>query len=316
MALRLICAPDDDGRRLDRILRKALPQLPLSSLHRLLRKGKVLLDNKKALPDYRVKTGQVIEVHNLVPNLQNPLENSYYIEETSHFINNEHQNLSIIYEGEGILVLNKPSGIAVHGPKSLAQEVSAYLAPKLPPSLSFKPGPLHRLDKATSGLIMFSSSLKGARFFSEMHKNHKIKKQYLAIVDGILKKDEIWEDYISGDKKSITKVNVLKTAKNHSLILAEIEAGKKHQIRKQAHMHRHPLSGDKKYGGSWLKEHSFFLHAFRLELCSQALGDLSAMPELPEDMPKEFTAPLPAYFEEKVRELFGEPFSKQLTQRR
>ena len=308
--MRLICAQDDEGRRLDRILRKALPQLPLSSLHRLLRKGKILLDDKKAHPDNRVKAGQVIEIRSIDLNHDNLNQNNLYIEESLYSKNmlprHETPNLIIIYEGEGILVLNKPSGITVHGPKSLVEEVSLYLAPKLPTSLSFKPGPLHRLDKATSGLIMFSTSLKGARFFSEMHKNHMIKKQYIAIVDGIVKKDVTWEDNLSGDKKSLTRIKIIKKAKAHTLILAEISAGKKHQIRRQALIHGHPLSGDKKYGGSYLKEGKFYLHAFKLDLHTQSLCDMPATTEFPGDLPKEFTAPLPLYFKEKIFEIFGD----------
>ena len=312
MPLRLICGLDDEGRRLDRILRKALPDMPLSALHRLLRKGKITLDDKKALPESRVKAGQIIEIQsrllsqadygsNITPQFQNGLSASSLT------------RMNIIYEGSGILILNKPAGIAVHGPKSLAQEVYAYLAPKLPPSLSFKPGPLHRLDKPTSGLIMFSTSLEGARFFSAMHKNRRIIKKYLAIVDGIIKRDEVWEDCLVEDKKSITRIKVQRTSGSHTLILAEIEAGKKHQIRSQASLHGHPLSGDKKYKGSCLGFNGFFLHAWKLELCDPALCDQA---KTLKDLPKEFKAPLPVCFEKKINELFGEAFSKEITQRR
>jgi 23S rRNA pseudouridine955/2504/2580 synthase len=308
MPLRFVAAADDDQRRLDRVLRKALPDLPLSALHRLLRKGKITLNGKTAAPDERVRTGQVIELPETRTESPGSKNNRKNLE--SH--NTPGPLPAIIYEGEGLLVLNKPSGLAVHGPGSLNGQVYAYLKPKLPPSLSFRPGPLHRLDKPSSGLIVFSTSLIGARMFSSMLKEQRVCKQYLAIVDGIVEKEEFWVDDLvrdhvrlktfgadqtSGKKRQArTRASVLATAQDHSLILAEIETGITHQIRVQSAMHGHPLSGDLKYGGKRLSgEKSFLLHAWKLGFKSPC----------PLPLPAQFEAPLPDSFKKKIESLFG-----------
>jgi 23S rRNA pseudouridine955/2504/2580 synthase len=193
--------------------------------------------------------------------------------------------------------------------------VRSYLAGTLPPSLSFKPGPLHRLDRPTSGVIVFSLNLEGARFFSAMLREGRIKKQYLAIADGTLAKAGIWEDGLVRDadakktaplaasaakggagngKQALTGVTPLAVSADgtHSLLLAEIFTGRTHQIRAQAAARGHPLSGDKKYGGS-RQNGGFFLHAWKIEIPPQGSGS-----------PYGVTAPLPRRFRRKIEELF------------
>jgi 23S rRNA pseudouridine955/2504/2580 synthase len=305
--MRLTAAADDDGRRLDRVLRKALPGLPLSALHRLFRKGKILVDHIEAGPGKRIKAGQTIELPQdytaapapgkARPSSTVPLP-----------------GLTVLYEGEGLLVINKASGLAVHGAGSLEEQVQSYLKDKTPPSLSFRSGPLHRLDKPTSGLIVFSTSLDGARRFSRLIRERKVRKLYLALVDGSLSKSQIWEDELirdeklqktivapegesnNGAKTGRTLVSPLAAAKDRSLILAEIESGITHQIRAQAAERGHPLSGDKKYGGKALpgkelKGGGFFLHAWKLEFEGRGIE-----------------APLPENFLTAITEFFGEKF--------
>jgi len=180
------------------------------------------------------------------------------------------------------MAVNKPAGLAVHGHDSLDDMVRSFLADKLPPSLSFKPGPLHRLDKPSSGIVVFSTSIEGARLFSSLMRDRKISKIYLAVVEGNVKCEEIWQDdlfrdkekkktFIShgdsgGGKTAVTKVTPLAADGDYTLIKAEIATGRTHQIRAQAAFHGHPLAGDKKYGGKKFGNGSgFFLHAWKLE---------------------------------------------------
>jgi 23S rRNA pseudouridine955/2504/2580 synthase len=207
-------------------------------------------------------------------------------------------------------------GLAVHGPDSLETRVRTYLAPKLSPSLSFKPGPLHRLDKPTGGIIVFSTSLAGAQRFSALLRSRSIRKTYLALLDGVLERDETWEDALVRDRergKSFTadagdddakeaRTRVYPLAHTGSdqrsaatLARLEIDTGRTHQIRAQAAAHGHPLSGDRKYGGR-PQRGGFLLHAWMLELPGQALPEL----------PRRLTAPLPDHFRRRIRELFGE----------
>ena len=323
MPISLIAAADDSGRRLDRILRKALPDLPLSAIHRLLRKGGVLVDGKAMSADYRVLAGQTIMLRSPVPSPksqipkpQSPVPSPYSLTDI------------ILFEGAGLLILNKPAGLRVHGRESLEDLVLSYLEPKLPPSLSFRPGPLHRLDRPTSGIIAFSTNLEGARFFSAMMRNRILKKQYLALVSGVIEKTEIWEDKLARDgrrkktfrsfgeaKTALTKITPLLGDGVRTLVLAEIETGRTHQIRAQAAAHGHPLLGDKKYGAMQNEALDytgrFLLHAWRMEFSVKTVENTDntqyeGLPlGLPGGLPRRIEAPLPEKFFEKIQNIFG-----------
>ena len=308
--MELITGENDKGRRLDRVLRKALPDHPLPLIHRLLRQGQVLVDGKPGKAQDRLDCGVKISIfslknaqksNNLVRSLPPP---------------------NIIWEDSGLLSVNKPAGLAVHGPGSLDAMVRSFLTGKLPPSLSFSPGPLHRLDKPSSGIVVFSTSLKGARLFSSLLHERKVRKTYLAIVEGRVEKEEIWRDCLIRDKEkkktfvskagsdgacgetsgktAITKITPLAAKGNYSLIEAEIPTGRTHQIRAQAAAHGHPLAGDVKYSPQKTPRKAardiyhkanFFLHAWKLEFLEFSIE-----------------APLPEAFQEKVAALFNYAF--------
>jgi 23S rRNA pseudouridine955/2504/2580 synthase len=294
--LTMIAAPDVAGRRLDRLLRKALPGLPLSALHRLLRKRRVLLDGKSADASTRINAGAVITVL---------VSDTIYQPERTPTPQTPLAPESILWQGSGLLILNKPAGIATHGEDSLETRVSAFLADKLPPSLSFKSGPLHRLDTPTSGVIVFSTSLEGARHFSALIREQRARKRYIALVDGRLNEPARWEDALVRDKaakktyvaetdaaRAETAVYPLASNADCSLIMAEISTGKTHQIRAQAAFHGHPLSGDGKYGGSALAG-GLLLHAYSLEFPAPT-GELLLI-----------KAPLPRTFYRRITARFG-----------
>jgi len=336
MPLTLTAAGDDDGRRLDKILRKVLRDLPLSAIHRLLRKGAVLVNGEIAGADRRIRAGEAITVSYTAPgNSETNASDGVF----------ERQKLvtdTILFEGEGLLILNKAVGLEVHGRESLEEQVRSYLKPKLPPSLSFRPGPLHRLDKPSSGIITFSTNLEGARLFSALMRERKIAKFYLALVEGIIKKAETWRDELirdrglnktftmdpgammvdstrpSGDfaqaagKTALTRVSPLAGNAACTLIRVQIETGRTHQIRAQAASHGHPLMGDKKYGGRSRDRKiqnkgsgsntGFLLHAWQMEF---PLGT---------PFPRIVEAPLPEYFKRRIRELFGEDALKLINE--
>ena len=224
----------------------------------------------------------------------------------------------IIFKNQHILILEKPYGITVHGKNdSMDVHVKKYYGSlKENSSLSFKPGPLHRLDERTSGLIAFSWSLKGAIWFSENIKNHSIQKEYLAIVQGKVRKKESWKDYIvkennnekknfhtvkavsfqssENEKISLTDITPLKTFKyknqDLSLVSFNIHTGRTHQIRSASALHGFPLFGDSAYGAFPLEKDTavkqeLFLHAWRL-----------TFPENTISIPQSVTCPLPENF--------------------
>jgi len=288
--MELITGENDKGRRLDRILRKALASCPLPLIHRLLRQKKVLVNGKPGKANDRIDCGVKISI----PVLENT--------QTREPKKRQLPPPEILWQGLGLIAVNKSVGLAVHGHNSLDDIVRAYLADKLPVSLSFKPGPLHRLDKPSSGIVVFSTSIEGARLFTSLMRERKIGKTYLAVVEGNVKSEEIWQDdlfrdkerkktYVShgdsgGGKNAVTKVTPLASDGNYTLIKAEIATGRTHQIRAQAAFHGHPLAGDKKYGGKKFGDGGgFFLHAWKLKFLEYGITAPIGGNQLPESAP-------------------------------
>jgi 23S rRNA pseudouridine955/2504/2580 synthase len=315
MPLILTAGVNDSGRRLDRILRKALRQTPLSAIHRMLRQGLVLVGGCKADAGRRVLSGETITVLHIEAETEReaPATKPVGIKSMPDVSNTVPE---ILFEGSGLIILNKPAGLSVHGRESLDSIVQSYLAPKLLPSLSFRPGPLHRLDKPSSGVLAFSTSLEGARLFSGMIRNRMLKKEYLAIVEGRIEKADTWKDGLFRDKKikrtftenqvgsnpeqlkgkyAVTCISPLITNKGCSLVLFKIETGRTHQIRAQAASRGHPLLGDRKYGAYPLSR-GFLLHAWRLYL--------------PPPFPPIIEAPLPENFKNTIKKLYGTDIRK------
>ena len=290
---------DDTGRRLDKVIRIIIPQQQLSNIYQIIRKGLVKVNGKKAKPEYRIAENDVISIADI---LLVPGEKT----ENSEVDYGQIKNL-IVFENDDLLVLNKPQGINVHKAKkdevSLAELVEAYYkSTRTDESVSFKPGPLHRLDKMTSGLICFSMSLKGAKWFNEQMQAHNIKKIYSATVEGTVEKQQTWKDYIlkedeSGDdfhtvkvidgksahipadaKECITTIIPLETfekdGKPFTKCEFQIETGRQHQIRAQSAFHGHPLVSDTAYGAKTTTQ-KFDLCACRLEFLTCEIPPLA-----------------------------------------
>ena len=316
---------DDNDRRIDKVLRNFIKDVPLSSIYKYIRKNLIKINNKKTTQDYRVKTGDIISIAAFIIN-----DFSENQSESNNLQKNEEttlkKDLEIIFQNKDILILNKPYDVLVHGSdNSLDKQVENYykkINQNKSKSLSFTPGPLHRLDRKTTGLLSFSLSLNGARWFSENIKNHTIQKKYVSVVQNKLLHQEEWIDYIEKksdkdnskfhkvevsklkendeQKKCITKITPVKYGKykNKDITFVEIEikTGRMHQIRAQASLHNHPLLGDTAYGGLKLEDFSqdFFLHAKELIFPS----------ENPINLPKTVNATLPQPFLEFTDKFF------------
>jgi 23S rRNA pseudouridine955/2504/2580 synthase len=294
---------DDNDRRADRVARRFLPDLPLSGIYKLMRKGLVRVDGHKINPDFRVSEGSelfiadvlsepgrtVIPETQVVPKKQNSLNDSLFTPD-------------IILETDDLIFLNKPYGISVHGENGLDQLVPQSASAQ--GSLSFRTGPLHRLDRDTTGLIAFSRSLAGARWFSDGIKNHSFEKYYLGFAEGILADDAEWQDTDEAGNVMTTLVHPLALSGSDgiaiSLVRYRIITGKKHQIRIQTSLHGHPLCGDARYGGKpargVFRFSRYFLHAWQLRFPSERLQGL----------PESVVAPIPADFAALTKALFGE----------
>ena len=301
---------DDDGRRLDRILRIFLKDKSLGEIYSLLRKGLIKVNQKKAKPDLHVKENDVILIADF---LFNTTADSSPSDKENSFKKSEKKEKSfeIIFENKDLLIINKPYGIAVHESEksekaavsSLNKEVLEYYNNKkasAAKSLAFRPGPLHRLDRNTTGLLVFSMSLEGAKWFSECIKNHTIHKKYYGLAEGKLTEAENWEDRLSDSDVTENGFHTVNENENGALaqtyakplaygclggkpvtlVEYSIKTGRKHQIRAQSMLHSHPLAGDSAYGGhknDKLKR-EYYLQAFSLTFPKD--NPLSLPPEI------------------------------------
>lgn len=241
----------------------------------------------------------------------------------------------VLFLNENIIIYNKPKNVLVHssGKSSSVLSLEAYTKnlyeqyKKQNPeslSLAFTPGPLHRLDRYTTGIVAFSWSLNGARWFSENIKNHTIQKKYVGIIQGNLKSPQEWKSIIKQDnekpgksfhtvtafdysdsqieenedgKEAYTTVTPLVHGKLNGIEVtyAEffIKTGRHHQIRAQAAQNGYPLYGDTAYGASQSLQKSYFLHALSI-----------IIPKNPIGLPNIIEAPLPSDFQEALNSFF------------
>ncbi len=197
---------DDNDRRIDKILRILIKSASLSEIYKALRSGLVKLNHKKCRPETHVFEGDIISVASFLLNHENSDK------EKSESYNT---TLDIIFENENLLIVNKPYNMNVHGDgKSLEKIVLEYCNSKnKTESISFTPGPLHRLDKKTTGLLCFSNSLLGARWFSENINTHAINKTYFAVIQGTLPEEIRWEDTGDAHHKKTSTRNIFSVVK-------------------------------------------------------------------------------------------------------
>jgi len=184
-------------------------------------------------------------------------------------------NLEILYEDDELVAINKPHGLLVHRTK-IACDASEFALQLLRDQIHQKVYPAHRLDRKTSGVLLFSKSKEADRFIQNQFMKHSVDKTYLAIVRGFIQNDGI-VDYPIGEtkkkKEAITAFKVLETfeisvpmgkhlTSRYSLIELTPKTGRFHQIRKHMAHLRHPIIADRPHGCS--KQNRMWKDKFRL----------------------------------------------------
>lgn len=286
---RFIVGPDDEGKRLDNVIRTILPSMALPAVYKLIRSGDARLNGAKIRADERVGEGDelVIRLSEAEPvrgaapygAKGKPQDEGAAGRLAAAF------KAIILYEDRELALVNKPRGMLSHGPGGLDELAAAYYEDAIRGSLAFTPAPLHRLDRNTSGLLAVSASLEGARRFSRGLRDGLIVKTYLALLLGDAPDRDIWEDTLKrdalsrtsgtaseGESGSYAKSELLTLARaelgrGRTLSLAQIaiRTGRTHQIRAQAQARGLPLYGDVKYGGGEAPG-GYVLHAWRMAI--------------------------------------------------
>ena len=308
--IELAAQENDNRRRLDRIARRVFVSQPLSKIYEYIRKGLIRVNRARAEPHTLVCEGDIIECAAFL--FENPqdararLAGETRLRAAAHAA--DANAFPVLFKNECVLVINKPRGTAVHARAAAdcshngAPSVSEWLKETYAgeQSLSFVPAPLHRLDKDTTGILVCSQNLVGARWFSGALKNRLVEKTYLALVEGCVSGAGTWQDALSREnappQTAVTRVKPLAWGtlgkKNVTLLELILETGRKHQIRKQSALHGFPLLGDTRYGGAIFEAdgarppHTYFLHAHRIRFAR----------DNPARLPPLITAPLPKDF--------------------
>ena len=238
---KLIVDKKYNNKKLNMFLQSSFPMLSLNLFFKTLRKKDIKVNGKRVNENITLFEGDEILIY--IPDELLEIK------------------LNVFYEDENILIIDKPAEIEVTGDKSLTSLIHKKYA-----NCGFLPMPCHRLDRNTTGLILFAKNQESLDILSDKFKKHEIEKHYLALVYGVPKKRSetltayLFKDskkslvYISdtpkkGYSKIITSYSVLEKKDNGTCLLdVEIETGKTHQIRAHLAYIGHPIIGDGKYG--------------------------------------------------------------------
>jgi len=268
--------PDRDGQRLDNFLSARMKGLPRSVIYRVIRKGQVRVNGGRAKPATRLATGDMVRIPPAVIRDKNSSDIPPAVIELL--------EKSVCYEDQGVMVVNKPAGMAVHGGSGLAWGVIDVIR-KIRPGINVDL--VHRLDRDTSGCLLLSLDGDALRELNTQIQENQIEKRYLCLLDGLLQADllEVYEPigqferagqkFMRVDpegKSAHTSFQLLQNYGSCSFVEAQLHTGRTHQIRVHAAHLGLSLAGDKRYSPKDRQKHwkaaglkRLFLHAHQLQ---------------------------------------------------
>jgi 23S rRNA pseudouridine1911/1915/1917 synthase len=250
--------PGEEGARLDKFLADRDRLGSRSRVTDALAKGKVFVNESEASPrdgGSRVRVGDVVRVWIDRPGSARRRTTTL-----------RNSGLEILYEDDQLIVANKPAGLLAVPLAQRADAASAYdqLGEHLRARTKRKPLVVHRIDRDTSGLVVFAKNRRAQEHLKDQFQRHDPERVYLALVGGRPQPSTgTWQDYLAWDaaalvqkrahprdprkKEAISHYRVLEVFEGASLIEVRLETGKRNQIRIQARLHGHPLVGERLY---------------------------------------------------------------------
>lgn len=280
--------PNDAGQRLDKFIKKSLPNLPQALMYKYIRKKRIKINGKRAEISTMLNVGDIVDMY---------INDEFFVKpETRYDFTGASKNLDILYEDENIMLLNKKAGLLCHPDDkeyidTLITRIKRYLYDKgeyrPDDENSFTPALVNRIDRNTGGIVIAAKNAESLRILNAQMKKRNLKKTYLCVVHGIPRAESgLLEGYLVKDEKKNlvkiskhpcdsgkeikTKYKVLKKDVRNDLSLVEVDllTGRTHQIRAHFASIGHPLLGDGKYGTNKLnKEFGYkkqFLYSYKL----------------------------------------------------
>lgn len=285
----LIVSDIEEKIRIDKYISEKIKSLSRSSVKNLIEEDLILVNGDSIKPSYKVKSKDNIEILEI----EKPLDDIKPVK----------LDLDIVYEDDDLLVVNKKSGMVVHPAPghyedTLVNGLIYHFKSLSDINGNLRPGIIHRLDKDTSGLLMVAkNNFTHEKLAEELH-DRKTKREYVALVEGLIKnkkgrinapigrdKSNRLKMTVRADgKKAITNFEVIRHYKNMSLIKCKLETGRTHQIRVHLQYINHPLVNDELYGKK-IDEFGQYLHAKTLGFTHPRTKDWL---EFDSELPQEF----------------------------
>ncbi|MFA0582402.1 23S rRNA pseudouridine(955/2504/2580) synthase RluC [Vibrio breoganii] len=245
---------DMAGQRIDNFLRNQLKAIPKSMVYRIVRKGEVRVNKKRVKAEYKLQAGDIVRIPPVTltateeaPALSTKLNK---VSELEH---------CILYEDEHVLILNKPSGTAVHGGSGLKFGAIEALRALRPEARFLEL--VHRIDRDTSGILLVAKKRSALRHLQAQFREKTVQKYYFALVMGEWKSSirKVTAPLIKNEVNSIVRVNpngkasetrfkIIEKLNNATLLQASPITGRTHQIRVHTQYVGHPIAWDDRYG--------------------------------------------------------------------
>lgn len=295
------------GKRVDIAISDLIPTITRVRIKRLIEQNDILINNLPVKPSKKLLGGEIVRI-----NYRKPEEINIKAEDI---------DIDFIYEDDDIAVINKPAGISVHPGAGIKSGTLVNALLHRCKNLSgiggkIRPGIVHRLDKDTSGIMVVAKNDISHNFLVEQFKTRSIKKKYIALIAGNLKRKSgtislpigrhrtnriKFSSDSNSTKTAITKWSIMKNYKSACLIEAEPHTGRTHQIRVHFSEIGHHILGDKLYGH---KIQDVRIHDVSKRLNRQALHAFSLTFKHPQKLkPLYFEAPLPEDIKKVMSEL-------------